>query len=185
MATSSDGNGVSAAHPFAIGADPALSARVRQELIDTLSARTNFDPVEAGRELDRRDIREEFVLEFGDLGLDPDRLPDLLAAHLIAMWCVVHDAPLPRREVAEGLTRQFTGMLATSPQAADPAMRQMMGEALRYEAVLTVEARRAARDAGDKAKLREMAESAQGNLLKQRGINLRKTRLTASGMMRA
>lgn len=185
MGTSSNGNGISAAHPFAIGADPALSARVRKELVDTLHARTNFDPDEAERELDRRDIREEFVLEFGDLGLDPDNLPDLLAAHLIAMWSVVHDTSLPGRDVATGLKRQFTGMIAMSPQAADPATRQMMGEALRYEAVLTLEARRAARDAGDKVKLREMAESAQGNILRQRGINLRKTRLTASGMFRA
>lgn len=185
MATSSNGNGAAVVHPFAVGTDPALSARVRKELIDTLHARTNFDPAEAERELERRDIREEFVLEFGDLGLDPDNLPHLLAAHLIAMWSVVHDAPLPGRDVAAGLARQFTGMIAMSPQAADPAARQMMGEALRYEAVLTLEARRAARDAGDKAKLREMAESAQSNILRQRGINLRKTRLTASGMMRA
>lgn len=184
MTMGQNGNGA-AAHPFSIGSDPVLSAQVRKELLDTLYARTKFDPVQAERELDSRDVHGEFVRQLGKLGLVPDNLPDLLAGHLIAMWTIVHDAPLPGREIAAALSRQFLGLIAGSPQAADPAKRQLMGEALLYETALTLEAQHAAREIGDKAKLREMAESAQKNLLGQRGINLRKTRLTASGMVRA
>lgn len=170
---------------LSVGAAPVLSAQVRKELVDTLHARTNYDKAKAEEELVARDIREEFLLRFGDLGLKPDNLPDLFAAHLMAMWSVVHDAPLPAADAAEGLRRQFVAQIMTSPIATDAAKRQLVGEALMYEAVLTLEAHRVARDAGDKAKLRQMADSAQAALLRQRGINLRKTRLTAAGMTRA
>lgn len=177
--------GDGAAHSFSIGTDPALSAQVRKELIDTLQVRGGLDPVKVEGELASRDFREEFVELLGPLGLAPDTLPDLLVAHLMTMWSVVHNAPLADREVASALRRQFTGSIAASPQVADPAKRQLMGEALLYETVLTLRAQQAARAVGDTAELEKMAESAQKNLLNQRGINLRKTRLTASGMTRA
>ncbi len=172
------------AQRYLIGADPALSARVRKELLDTLSAKAGFDPAQAARELDARDVRAEFVDAFGDHGLAPDNLPDLLAGHFLAMWSVVHDSPLPGHEAVLAIAKQFAGQIAHSPQVADPVKRQLMGEALLYEAVLTLEAQRAAR-AGGSAQLRQMAASAQQNFLAQRGINLRKTRVTASGMQRA
>ena len=184
MATGQNGNGA-AAHPFSVGADPALSAEVRKELLDTLQARAGIDPEQAERELSSHDVHAEFLRDFGDLGLVPDNLPDLLAGHLITMWSVVHDAPLPNREIAAALVRQFSALIAGAPHAADPAKRQLMGEALLYEAVLARAAQQAAREAGDRAKLKEAAESAQRNLLEQRGINLRKTRLTLNGMTRA
>lgn len=178
-------NGNATTNLFSVGKDPSLSARVRKELVDTLHARTNYDPAEAEKELDARDVHEEFLLHFGDLGLAFDNLPDLFAAHLMAMWSVVHDKALPGNDAATGLRRQFAAQLATNPLIADADKRQLVGEALMYEAVLTLEARRVARDAGDKAKLHQMADSAQAALLHQRGINLRKTRLTAAGMTRA
>ncbi|HEY0179234.1 MAG TPA: DUF6683 family protein [Dokdonella sp.] len=179
-----DGNGAAERHPYAIGADPALSAQVRAELLDTLAARTQFGRDEAARELDARDVPAEFLQQLGDLGLMPDNLPDLLAAHLIAMWSVVHDAPLPDRAIAQGLVKQFTAMLAGNAVAADPTKRQLMGEALLYETVLTLEAQRAAREAGDPSMLKQMAESAQRNFLAQRAIDLRRTRLTPAGLQR-
>jgi len=180
-----DTNGESAANALSVGADPALSRLVRAELLATLHVRANLDPEQAERELAARDMRAEFAQAFAGLGLAADNLPDLLAAHLIAMWTVVHDAPLPRREVATGLAKQFAGLVGGTAQAADPAKRQLMGEALLYETVLSLEAQAMARAAGDKAKLKEMARSAQDNTLAQRGINLRKTRLTTTGMARA
>ncbi|HEY0232123.1 MAG TPA: hypothetical protein VGC55_12795 [Dokdonella sp.] len=185
MGVSQNGHGNGAApQRYAIGVDPALSAQVRRELLDTLHARTQFDPEQAERELAARDMHKEFIRVFGDLGLIPDNLPDLLAGHLMAIWTVVHDAPLPGRDIAAALVRQFTDQIAPSPLAADPAKRQLMGEALLYEAVLTLEAHEAARNAGNKTALKEMAESAQSNFLRQRAINLRKTRLTKAGMVR-
>lgn len=186
MGSSRDGNDIDAVeNPFSVGTDPALSVQVRRELLDTLHARTNYDKATANQELDERDVHEDFRLHFGELGLATDNLPDLLAGHLLVMWCIVHGAVLPSPEIAKGVSRQFAAQIATNPMITDPARRQLMGEALLYEAVLSLEAYRLARDAGDKAKLRQMAESAQTALLSQRGTNLRKTRLTASGMMRA
>ena len=186
MGVSQNGNGNGAApNRYAIGVDPTLSAQVRRELLDTLRARTQFDPEQAERELASRDMHAEFIRRFGDHGLVPDNLPDLLAGQFMAMWTVVHDAPLPDRGIAAALVRQFTDLIAPSPLAADAGKRQLMGEALLYEAVLTLEAQEAARSAGDKAALKEMAESAQRSFLAQRSINLRKTRLTKAGMVRA
>lgn len=172
------------ARRFPIGRDPLLSARVRTELIETLVAKTGFDPAQAARELESRDVRAEFLALFGGLGLAPDNLPDVLAAHLIAMWATVHGGELPTAEVGAAIARQFAGQIATSAEAADPAKRQLMGEALLYECVLTVEALVAARTSRDAAQLARMAESAQRNFLAQRSINLRKTELTARGMQR-
>jgi hypothetical protein len=186
MGVSQNGTGNGAApHRYAIGVDPALSAQVRRELLDTLRARTQFDPEQAELELAARDMHAEFIRRFGDLGLVPDNLPDLLAGHFMAMWTIVHDAPMPDRGIAAALVRQFTDLIAPSPLAADAGKRQLMGEALLYEAVLTLEAHEAARSAGNKAALKEMAESAQRSFLTQRSINLRKTRLTKTGMVRA
>lgn len=172
-------------NPFSVGTDPELSVQVRRELLDTLHARTNYDKATANQELDERDVHEDFRIHFGELGLVPDNLPDLLAGHLIVMWCIVHGAALPTEGVARGLSQQFAGQIGGSPMVGDPARRQLMGEALLYEAVLSLEAWRLARDAGDKAQLKQMADSAQTALLSQRGVNLRKTRLTTMGMARA
>jgi hypothetical protein len=183
MTEKHNGNGA-ADQRFAIGVDPELSAQARKELIDTLKARTHFDPAEAERELAARDMHGEFLRALGSLGLVPDNLPDLLAGHMLVMWSVVHDADLPDRAAATALSKQFLGMLGNNPLAADPAKRQLMGEALLYEAVLTLEAQVAARASADPATLKRLAETAQANFLAQRQINLRKTRLTASGMAR-
>ncbi len=172
-------------NPFSVGTDPELSVQVRRELLDTLHARTHYDKATANQELDQRDVHEDFRLQFGEIGLAPDNLPDLLAGHLIAMWCIVHGAALPDAGVARALSRQFEDQIAGNPMVGDPARRQLMGEALLYEAVLSLDAWRLARDAGDKAKLKQMADSAQSALLNQRGVNLRKTRLTTMGMTRA
>lgn len=184
MSGQQNGSRGTTAQRYRVGADPALSAQVRKELLDTLSAKTGYDPERAARELDARDVRAEFLSAFGGLGLAPDNLPDLFAGHFLALWSVVHDAPLPGSAIALAVARQFEAQIARSPQVADAAKRQLMGEALLYEAVLTLEAQREAR-AGGAAKIKQMADSAQHNFLAQRGIDLRKTRLTASGMQRA
>lgn len=178
-----NGNGA-AQNRFAIGADPELSAQVRKELADTLKARAGIAPETLEKELAGRDIHAQFLAAFGELGLVPDTLPDLLAGHMIAMWSVVHDAPLPARSVAMAIAKQFAGLIGSNPLAADPAKRQLMGEALLYETVLTLEAQGQARASSDSAMLKQMAESAQRNYLSQNSINLRKTRLTESGMVR-
>ena len=178
------------AHPgndagYPIGSDPALSAQVRREFIDTLVARTGIDAAEAARELDRRDPGQAFGHRFADLGLSHTQLADVLAAHLIAMWSIVHDAPLPDAATAAGVRAQLAASLQGRPEAVDPLKRQLIGEALVFESMLSLEAHDEAKASGDRKALAQMAEAAQGNMLGRQGINLKKTRLSPRGMQRA
>ncbi|BBA35313.1 hypothetical protein sS8_3375 [Methylocaldum marinum] len=170
---------------FVIGTDPTLSQRVRREMIDTLVANGGVSAADAEREIASRDFAATFERFFGAMGLSPHRLPDVFAAHLLAMWSIVHQQSLPDRVVAEGVRTQFETLLRGRPEARNAEQRQLIGEALLCESVLSLEAREDAQARDDRKELAQMAESAQRNMLQRQGINLRKTRLGAQGMRRA
>ncbi|HNR90896.1 MAG TPA: hypothetical protein PKO41_00590 [Dokdonella sp.] len=167
-----------------IGDDPALSAEVRRELVDSLVARGGVGREQAEAELAARDVAADFERRFAPLGLDRRELPDVLAAQIIGMWSIVHDAAFPSADIARALSRQLASSLPGRAEAVDPRKRQLVGEALIHETVLALEARDAARAAGRRSELKQMAESAQRNMLNRQAINLRKTQLTPQGMRR-
>lgn len=175
-------NGLDEQYP--IGSDPELSRQVHQEFIDTLVSRTGIDAQTAADELGRRDVAAEFDRHFAALELSRGQLADVLTAHVLAMWSIVHDTDVSDPAVAAAVRRQLVGSLRGRPDAADPARRQLVGEALVYESMLSLEAREQARTAGDRTQLKQMAEAAQGNMLNRQGINLKKTRLTRNGLQR-
>lgn len=167
-----------------VGDDPALSAEVRRELVDSIVARGGVRREQAEAELAERDVAGAFEARFAPIGLDRRELPDVLAAQIIGLWTLVHDEPLPSTDVARAVSRQLATSLPGRAEAVDPRKRQLVGEALVYETVLALEARDAARAAGRRDELRQMAESAQRNMLNRQAINLRKTRLTLQGLRR-
>lgn len=167
-----------------IGDDPALSAEVRRELVDSLVARAGVDRATAEAELEARDFPGAFDARFSPIGLDRRELADVLAAQVIGLWSIVHDEPFPTAEVARAVSRQLAASLPGRAEAVDPRRRQLVGEALINETVLALEARDAARDAGRRDELRQMADAAQTNMLTRQAINLRKTRLTPQGLRR-
>jgi hypothetical protein len=167
-----------------IGDDPALSAEVRRELVDSLVSRAGVDRATAEAELAARDVGAAFEARFATLGLDRRELADVLAAQVIGLWTIVHDEPFPSADVARAVSRQLAASLPGRAEAVDPRRRQLVGEALIHETVLALEARDAARDAGRRDELRQMADSAQSNMLNRQAINLRKTRLTLQGLRR-
>lgn len=169
---------------YAIGTDPELSRQVRQEFIDTLVARTGIDAAKATQELASRDVMASFDQRFSKQGLSREQLPDVLAAHVLAMWSIVHDSEFPDAKVAAAVSKQLGLSLRGRPEAVDPARRQLVGEALLYECMLSLEAWDQARTAGDRTHMKEMAETAQRNMLNRQAINLKKTRLTLNGLQR-
>lgn len=175
----------SPAAAYPIGNDPALSAQVRRELVDTLVARTGMAAEEAEREFDRRDPAAAFERRFAAAGLSRHDLGDVLAAHTLAMWSIVHDAPLPDAAVAAGVRAQLAASLHGRPEANDPVRRQLVGEALVCECMLSLESHGDARQRGDRQALAGIAEAAQRNMLERQGINLKKMRPTPRGLQRA
>lgn len=175
-------NGIDEQYP--IGSDPELSRQVRQEFIDTLVSRTGIDAQTAADELGQRDVAAEFERRFAALDLSREQLADVLTAHVMAMWSIVHDTEVTDPAIAAAIRTQLAGSLRGRPDATDPARRQLVGEALVYESMLSLEARDQARAADDRVQLKQMAEAAQSNMLNRQGINLKKTRLTRNGLQR-
>lgn len=169
---------------FPIGTDATLSAQVRRELVDSLVAR-GVEAAEAEREFDRRDLAGAFEQRFDGLGLSRHDLADVLAAHVVAMWSIVHDAALPDAAAAAGVRAQLAASLVGRPEVADPVRRQLVGEALVCECMLSLESHADAKRRGDRLALAQMADTAQRNMLERQGINLKKTRPTPRGLQRA
>jgi hypothetical protein len=107
-----------------------------------------------------------------------------MAAYWLVMWSLVHDVPLPSAKTAAPVRAQVARMIGPSPLVHGDAQRQAMGEAMLSETMLTHEQVREARARGDAAALRAMGDTAQRNMLMRQALNLKKMRLTSSGLAR-
>jgi hypothetical protein len=169
---------------YPIGDSPEVSAQVRKELIDSLVASTGVTAEQVEAELAQRDFASSFERYFSHLDLSRGDLADVFTAQLIALWSIVHDTNVTDRSIAAAVRRQMASSLRGREDVADPVRRQLVGEALLFESVLSLESCDQARASGNRAQLREMAESAQHNMLNRQALNLKKMRLTAAGMQR-
>jgi len=169
---------------LSFGDDASISERVRDELAVTLAHGDAARARTLREALDARDFHAEFAAELGGLGFDSHDLAGVMAAYWLVMWCLVHDAPLPAAKDAAPVRAQVARMIGPSPLVRDDAQRQTMGEAMLSETMLTHEQVREARARDDAAALRVMADTAQRNMLMRQALNLKKMRLTASGLAR-
>ncbi|WP_440222693.1 hypothetical protein ACQQ2N_16665 [Dokdonella sp. MW10] len=167
-----------------IGNDPAVSAQVRAELVESIVAKGGVSAEQVERELAARDVGAAFDARFASTGLDRFDLADMLTAQIVGLWSIVHGAALPTPEVSRAVSRQLAGSLNGRDDATDPRRRQLVGEALVYETMLALEAWDDVKASGDRAALQRMAETTQKNMLNRQAINLRKTRLSVRGMQR-
>ncbi len=147
--------------------DTQVSAQVRKELLDTLSDGNEAVRRALSEELERRDVRGEFAQTMRPLGLRANNLIDALTGYWVVMWAIMAGADLPTREQASSVHRQVRQMIRGSPLIGRPSQRQMVGEAMLYEAMLAYGAYREAREAGDDDRLREMASTARTNMLRR------------------
>jgi hypothetical protein len=171
-------------HDLSFGDDRSVRAAVRDELVATL-AQGDAERAEAMRQaLDARDIHVDFARELGTLALDSHDLGDVMAAYWIVMWTTVHEADLPDADAARAVRTQVGQVLASSVATRDARQRQLTGDAMLFEMLVTIDLVREARAAGATARLRAMADSAQRNMLNRQALNLRKMRLTRSGLVR-
>jgi uncharacterized protein DUF6683 len=169
---------------LSFGDDAEISARVRDELAATLG-HGDAERMRTLREaLEARDFHAEFAAGPGMLGLDSHDLAGVMAAYWLVMWSLVHDVALPSAEDAAPVHAQVARMIGPSPLVRERAQRQAMGEAMLSETMLTHEQVRDARARGDETALAQMAETAQRNMLMRQALNLKKMRLTRSGLAR-
>ncbi|MEO1575193.1 MAG: DUF6683 family protein, partial [Pseudomonadota bacterium] len=105
------------------------------------------------------------------------------AAYWLAMWTVIHDKPLANETQARAVLRQVLPRIQASPLAGHPKKRQMMGEALLYEATIGLSVYYDAKAGSQELQLRQMARNAKKNV-KKKGIDLAKMKLTDQGMRR-
>jgi hypothetical protein len=171
-------------HDLAFGDDAAVSARVRDELAQTLGGGDAERTKALRAALDARDFHAEFADELGTLALDSHDLADVMAAYWLVMWSLVHAVPLPSANEAAPVRAQVARMIGSTPLVRDAAQRQTMGEAMLSETMLTLEQQHFARARDDQAALRRMAETAQRNMLMRQALNLKKMRLTPLGLAR-
>lgn len=163
--------------------DPAVSAQVLAETIDTLAQGNPTYRHVVEKELNGRDIPAEFRDTFGPLGLRHDNLADTMAAYWLAMWTVIHDKPLANETQARAVLRQVLPRIQASPLAGNPKKRQMMGEALLYEATIGLSVYNEAKAGAQELQLRQMARNAKKNV-KKKGVDLARMKLTDQGMRR-
>lgn len=163
--------------------EPAVSAQVIAETVDTLAQGNPTYRKVVEKELESRDIPAEFKGTFGPLGLRHDNLADTMAAYWIAMWSVIHDKPLANATQARAVRRQVLPRLQSSPIARSDKKRQLVGEALLYEATIGLSVYQEAKANEQELQLRQMARNAKKNV-KKKGIDLARMRLTDQGMRR-
>jgi len=162
---------------------PAISARVRHELLESLAkaSRCTLQDVEAA--LGARDLHAEFASNFAPAGLRLSNLADVNAAYWGALWSVIHDAPALAADTLQALRGQLGRMWLANPVARRQDDRQAMAELMVYETVLALDQQRQAREQGPAA-VSALAAQAHLNMLKRRGVNLKAMKISPQGLSR-
>ena len=161
--------------------DPAVSAQVLAETVDTMSQGNPTYRHVVEKELSARDIPAEFRDTFGPLGLRHDNLADTMAAYWLAMWSVIHGKPLASDTQARAVRRQVLPRIQGSDLAKSARKRQMMGEAFIYEATIGLAVYLDAKANQQELQLRQLARNAKKNT-KKKGIDLAHMKLTDQGL---
>ncbi len=163
--------------------DPQISRQVLDETVTTLSRDNPAYRQVVEQELARRDVVAEYRETLGALGLRHDNLADTMAAYWVAMWTIIHDKPLANATAATAVRDQVLPRIQSNDLARSASKRQMMGEALIFEATIALSVYRDAKAGNQELQLRQMAQSAKKNTRKK-GFDLARMKLTQHGMRR-
>lgn len=182
------GNGQSrrqrSADPLDFRRDAGVSARVAAEVVDSLAGGDRALAAQVRKAVAERDIVAEFTERLGEYGLRADNLADAATGYWVAVWVVIHDAPFPPAGHVAAARAQLHTFWRAAPQTRREAARQQMAEAMMFEAVITLDKRKAVREAGDPEAVKRLAEEAQRNMRQRRGVNLGAMALTGDGFVR-
>jgi hypothetical protein len=163
--------------------DSALSRRIEQEYLRNISERIGPQGAEAiAAHLEQEPVAAQFDSLAAPYGLSRSNLSDVIATYLAVAWATANLAPAPTREQVLGLRRQIR---LASDRAAPRSMaeRQKVAESIMYRVTQLAMQKRIADRRGDQAR-RLVADSVQRSVLKQQGVDLRSTGLTAAGFVR-
>lgn len=164
-------------------ADPAISARIRQEVLSS-TLPGGQDPARLRPAVESGAIWRQFDALLTRHGYDPRDLADVVAAFYLIAW-----------EVATGgdALAQPAGIAAVRGQArqmlaADPAMsgqteaeRQATAERLAFHAMAIAIRHQDLRNAGNRAALAAFREEVAQAVLREQRVDLRRFTLAASG----
>ena len=173
---------------FSFNHDPAVTAIVKKELFDTVS-RQNPVQAELLRDaLESRNIPEEFERRLSDYALSSDNVADAMLGYWLVMWSIIHDKPLPPPGPGiESARKQISALVASNPivrKGGDESRRQMVGEAMIFESMISLEVRDDVKRRGNDGELRNLSESTHHNLLRKH-MNLKVLDFTDQGFVRA
>ena len=159
---------------------PEVSRRVKAEFTRALVRANPQATEEIERTLGQQDVIGDFARDMKPYGLRADHVGDAMTAYWITMWMVANQQPAPDVKKVAVVQRQIGAVVVQNSKIANStdSQRQEIGEALIYETMLAFGMLNGA--SGDAAKLKQLADDAQRNMLKQ-GINMRGLKLTADG----
>lgn len=174
------------AFPFSYD-NPGISADVRRELENTLANQHQDGTRRLLDSLAGRDIPAEFELVMSPYGLSSSDIADITTGYWLAMWCIIHNQPLPfEQPPVAALRDQVVTVLSKRPAIteADNDARQAIGEAMVHETVLGLDIRQLLWDEGSPDDVRRLGENTHQNMLR-RDLNLQVMRLTHQGFKRS
>ena len=173
------------AFPFSYD-NPGVSADVRRELENTLGSIHQDGTRRLLDSLSGRDIPAEFEQVMSPYGLSSTDIADITTGHWLAMWCIIHNQPLPLEQPSvAALREQVVTVLSKRPAIteADNDARQAIGEAMVHETVLGLDIRQLIWDEGSAEDVRNLGENTHQNMLR-RDLDLQAMRLTSQGFKR-
>lgn len=173
---------------FSFSYDPAVTAIVKKELFDTVSRQNPVQSELLRDALESRNVPEEFEQRLADYTLSANNVADAMLGYWIVMWSIIHDKPLPPPGPGiESARKQISALVASNPivrKGGDESRRQMVGEAMIFESIISLEVRDEVKKRGNEDELRDLSESTHHNLLRKH-MNLRAMDLTEQGFVRA
>jgi hypothetical protein len=163
--------------------DAAISRDVKARFTDAVVRADPGKEQHIRRVMATSNVLADFDRDMAPYGLSSNNTAEALTAYWITMWMIANEAPIPARPRVDAVRKQVAGNLKANAmfRKATPTQRQEMTEALVYEAMFALGQRASA--GNNRARLNELAEQAQANVLKH-GVNLQELRLTRSGFTR-
>ena len=184
--------GVAAATPHAPATatltyvtEPRVSDRVRGAMIDVLSKQNPELRPKIARAFANDEVLRNFDRFMRSRGWSSHDIADDMAMLLLVGWETVTSRDATAAQI-EGARRQLHGVFRQTPQlrAMTNADRQVLGEQIAYEVVITSLVRQQAVRSGDRAQLAQLRQST-ATLIKQQGVDLTRLTLTDRGFSAA
>lgn len=165
--------------------DPRVSEQTRATVLDTLSRQNPTLRARMDGALQGPVVLGIFARFMSLHGFSSRNVADDMAMQLLVSWEIVTGNVATPGQV-RGTDNQVRGVFLNTPQlrAMTNLERQQMAENIAYQIVIGSAANRQFRRSGDQAQLAQLRQTAE-TILRQRGVDLARLRLTERGFVKA